>query len=63
MVDQRLEGLSEGLLSLLELIFSDCSLIWSLTLCLASGVTELHLVCSLHSPDISPAPQVTLYHS
>ena len=54
MVDQRLEGLSEGLLSLLELIFSDCSLICSLTLCLQSGVTELH------RPDISAGPQAAL---
>ena len=60
MVDQRLEGLSEGLLSLLELIFSDCSLICSLTLCLQSGVTELHRLCSLQEQDISAGPQAAL---
>ena len=44
MVDQRRDGLAEGLLPLRVLIFSDWSLIWSLTFCLESWLTELHLL-------------------
>ena len=63
MVDQRRDGLAEGLLPLRVLIFSDWSLIWSLTFCLESWLTELHLLSSLQIADISAGPQAALYEN